>query len=608
MLPRRVFFFLSCCIFLATGALGADPAEQSLRPDKTLVTDGHVVHDLGRLSNHVTNFGLIGSRPTQPSPFGDAPSARWPDGDGVDYLWSAGLWVGGTVLGERLVSTGQFVNEIMASDAPGDTIFPAQRGMPRGNRYPWPGADDDADGLEDEDPLDGLDNDSDGRVDEDFAAVSDQDYHCAMIDNTPLAQDIFPDHTPLNIRVEQRSFQWADPLAADFIGYEYRITNIGVVSIDALHCGLFSDFDIGNAGDDLAGGWRGEWMASDGSMVPVSVAYMHDSVPSFPYVGYAGWVMCGFVRDATTAVGADPLALPTLQIYRGNMAFEQGGDPVNDDQRYQVLSSGDWDDDPLPGQIGDYRVVLATAGLPSLAPGESVTFRAALVVGEGLAGMLNAAAEAVATAQGQFYDRDEDPANGKEFQVPWIRPGEEPVAAMVGELVAARTTGAVELEFDLRHAEEEAVTVVRRATIRASERRWRDLPPSGRIVDRDDAGWPRTYELVVALAGAGDLVLDAVKLAGPARLDLVLKATPNPFNPQVMFSFALSEPVTATLIVHDLRGRAVRTLLRDESLAGQARVAWDGTDDAGQAVASGVYVARLRTEKETVERRVSLVR
>ena len=60
--------------------------------------------------------------------------------------------------------------------------------------------------------------------------------------------------------------------------------------------------------------------------------------------------------------------------------------------------------------------------------------------------------------------------------------------------------------------------------------------------------------------------------------------------------------------VFDARGRHVRTLIDGPLAAGTRRVSWDGHDDAGIAVASGVYVARLQTSGTTHTRRMTLLK
>lgn len=69
---------------------------------------------------------------------------------------------------------------------------------------------------------------------------------------------------------------------------------------------------------------------------------------------------------------------------------------------------------------------------------------------------------------------------------------------------------------------------------------------------------------------------------------------PNPFNPTTTISYDLNERVTISLAIYDVTGRRIRTLVDGESSdAGRYRRAWDGRDDAGRAVATGVYFYRL---------------
>jgi len=594
---------------LAVSVLDAAPDSSTRQlADKILVTDGHVSHDTGNLWNHVTNWGLIGSRPTVSTPFSHAPSARWPGADGLDYLYAAGFWVGGTVLGENLVTTGQREAEFWATDAPGDTIFATAQGDPPGTRFPWPGADDDGDGVEDEDPLDGLDNDLDGQVDEDFAAISDQHFRCVMQDNLIEIMEIYPDHTPLNLKIVQQSFQWIDPLAADFIGYEYQVTNIGVTDIEGVHCGMFSDFDIGaSPEDDMAGSWVGDVVTPWGP-VGVSLGWMHDGAASDPAPGWVGFVMCGVETDAVAGSPADPLGMHSLNLFIGNASFENGGDPTNDDERYELLSTEGRDPDTSPGHQADFRVLTSAPEITTLAPGETVIFRTALVIGDSFDAMLASAGEAVITALGRYYDRDGDPANGDEFHVPWIRPDEGPVPAVSGSLLASLARDAVSLVFDVRHAGGGWTEVDRRETAGVPQRSWLADQDSGSILDDDAVGWPRTYDLKLKSSGGPDLVLDTVEVVGPAILPLRLEASPNPFNPRLTIKYSLPVGGSARLEIIDLMGRVVQVLFDEFRPAGADQVNWNGLDRRGQAAASGVYLVRLVTKEAVTEQRVTLLR
>ena len=68
---------------------------------------------------------------------------------------------------------------------------------------------------------------------------------------------------------------------------------------------------------------------------------------------------------------------------------------------------------------------------------------------------------------------------------------------------------------------------------------------------------------------------------------------PNPFNPITTIRYDLAQALRVRLVVYDLLGRVIRTLVDTEQAAGAYRVVWDSRNDAGRAVASGVYLYRL---------------
>jgi flagellar hook assembly protein FlgD len=81
---------------------------------------------------------------------------------------------------------------------------------------------------------------------------------------------------------------------------------------------------------------------------------------------------------------------------------------------------------------------------------------------------------------------------------------------------------------------------------------------------------------------------------------------PNPFNATTTIGFSIPERGAAspvTLSVYNSAGQRVATLVASELAAGQYTATWDGRDDAGQAVASGVYVYRLNVGQEFVQSR-----
>lgn len=84
---------------------------------------------------------------------------------------------------------------------------------------------------------------------------------------------------------------------------------------------------------------------------------------------------------------------------------------------------------------------------------------------------------------------------------------------------------------------------------------------------------------------------------------------PNPFNPTTTIRYALAKNAEVELVVYDLNGRRVRTLLSGEQVeAGQHEAVWRGLDDQGRAAAAGVYLCRLRIGEETDSLRMTLIK
>jgi DNA-binding NtrC family response regulator len=69
---------------------------------------------------------------------------------------------------------------------------------------------------------------------------------------------------------------------------------------------------------------------------------------------------------------------------------------------------------------------------------------------------------------------------------------------------------------------------------------------------------------------------------------------PNPFNPSTTIRYALPEASKVSLVVYNLLGQQVRTLVSGSQSAGYHSVVWDGRDAAGRMAATGVYIYRLQ--------------
>ncbi|MFO7655386.1 MAG: lamin tail domain-containing protein [Candidatus Krumholzibacteriia bacterium] len=123
---------------------------------------------------------------------------------------------------------------------------------------------------------------------------------------------------------------------------------------------------------------------------------------------------------------------------------------------------------------------------------------------------------------------------------------------------------------------------------------------SGRGDNADGTTWTTS----VAPFGSGDLGTpgapntDLTGVPVPALANRLGPNYPNPFNPATKFSFTLASDAQVSLVVFDVRGRQVRTILEQRLPAGDYSnvYAWDGRDDQGRAATSGTYFYRLETD------------
>lgn len=115
---------------------------------------------------------------------------------------------------------------------------------------------------------------------------------------------------------------------------------------------------------------------------------------------------------------------------------------------------------------------------------------------------------------------------------------------------------------------------------------------------------------VVDLAGTLDVVrVDDVPPPAPDALTLALADPfPNPFNPRTVIDYTIPREGPVSVRIHDARGRVVRRLVEGTVSAGRATTVWDGEDEDGRAVASGLYFVRLEHDEGVLARRAVLVR
>ncbi len=83
---------------------------------------------------------------------------------------------------------------------------------------------------------------------------------------------------------------------------------------------------------------------------------------------------------------------------------------------------------------------------------------------------------------------------------------------------------------------------------------------------------------------------------------------PNPFNPETTISFTMPSNGKASLSVYNVKGQLVKTLVNGDLSVGNHSVVWNGTDNSGSAVSSGVYYYKLTSGNHTESRKMVLVK
>jgi len=88
----------------------------------------------------------------------------------------------------------------------------------------------------------------------------------------------------------------------------------------------------------------------------------------------------------------------------------------------------------------------------------------------------------------------------------------------------------------------------------------------------------------------------------------LLPASPNPFNPQTRLQFTLKSADDVTLRIYDIHGRLVTTVIDGQQSPGLHEALWDGRDDNGRQVASGVYFAALNANQRVFTRKLVMLK
>jgi hypothetical protein len=104
--------------------------------------------------------------------------------------------------------------------------------------------------------------------------------------------------------------------------------------------------------------------------------------------------------------------------------------------------------------------------------------------------------------------------------------------------------------------------------------------------------------------------VSAVPETGVGSESMIIEPNyPNPFNPGTMIRYSLQEPARVKIRIYDVAGRLVRTLALDSPTdAGLNEVSWNGRNDLGRDVPSGLYFVRIHASREVGTGKMLLIR
>jgi len=133
---------------------------------------------------------------------------------------------------------------------------------------------------------------------------------------------------------------------------------------------------------------------------------------------------------------------------------------------------------------------------------------------------------------------------------------------------------------------------------------------SGTNIYLDESALPgRTYTYQVGgIQDDREFLSFALTIDVPSIPLTLYQNYPNPFNPSTSISFYMPGPDRVRLEIFDVQGKMIRTLVDRQMDGGRHTLHWNGTNDSGSSVSSGVYLYRLVCGKRALTRKLVMMR
>jgi flagellar hook assembly protein FlgD len=87
-----------------------------------------------------------------------------------------------------------------------------------------------------------------------------------------------------------------------------------------------------------------------------------------------------------------------------------------------------------------------------------------------------------------------------------------------------------------------------------------------------------------------------------------IKTYPNPFNPSLNIDYGLSKASHVNLVIYDIKGQIVKSLINSRMEAGYHSTVWDSKNAIGRQVSAGIYFCSILTNNSLITKKIVLVK
>jgi len=99
-----------------------------------------------------------------------------------------------------------------------------------------------------------------------------------------------------------------------------------------------------------------------------------------------------------------------------------------------------------------------------------------------------------------------------------------------------------------------------------------------------------------------------LKEGNTPEINAMLSNYPNPFNPSTRIQFTVEQNENVSLVIYDLLGKEVITLVNENKSPGSYNVIWQAVDNNGNRVPSGIYIYRLVSGENVITKKMTLLK